>query len=412
MKPTRIKSAGRLSDPILFWLALALTGLGLLFIFDAGYARSMRDGRGMIPKEFYNQVAFLFAGLLIAWWVGRVSQLKLKKWSVGIFLIGMLMLVAVEIPGIGVEMSGAHRWIGVSPFLLQPAEFFKVAAIIYLAGVFADRKAWPKKLPHFSNWAAKMDALAWPKIKRCLPAVWVFVGIVLVEREPDLGTAAVVVGTAFVMFILGGVSRTTLITGMLFVGLGTMFMVKAQPYRMERIVNHEHRWDPKNVDDVGYQTVQSELAQATGGWGGVGVGAGRAKHVMPATTTDFVMATVAEEFGFLGSLTVIGLLGALVARLMWLAQMAHTRFASLVLGGVAAWIGIQSCTNIMMANGFMPAIGIPLPFISSGGSSLIALWLAMGVCQAVLRPVPVAKEALVEADRNRGRYGRTHLSRA
>ncbi len=407
MNPTR-----RLSDPTLFWLALALTGVGMLFIFDAGYARSMRDGRGMIPREFLMQIPFLISGLLIAYWVGRISQVKLKKWSIGIFLLGMISLIAVEIPGIGYEMSGAQRWIGRPPFLLQPAEFFKVAAIIYLAGVFADRKAWPSKLPHFSNWAAKMDALAWPKIKRCLPALWVLIGVYLIEREPDLGTAAVVAVTAFVMFILGGVSRSTLIAGALVAAGGTWLMVKAQPYRMERIENHAHRWEPKNVDDVGYQTVQSELAQATGGWIGVGVGAGRAKHVMPATTTDFIMATVAEEFGLLGSVTVLGLLGWLVGRLLWLANRAHTRFAMLVLSGVATWIGVQTCTNVMMANGFVPAIGIPLPFISSGGSSLIALWLAMGVCQAVLRPVPVAKEAVVEADRDRGRYGRTHLSRA
>lgn len=407
MNPTR-----RLSDPTLFWLALALTGVGMLFIFDAGYARSMRDGRGMIPREFLMQVPFLVAGIGVAWFIGRISQIKLKKWSIGIFLLGMLSLIAVEIPGIGVEMSGAHRWIGFGSFLLQPAEFFKIAAIIYLAGVFADRKAWPSKMPHFSNWAAKLDALAVPKLKRCLPALWVLLGVFLIEKEPDLGTAAVVAVTAFVMFILGGVSRSTLIVGALLAAGGTWFMVKAQPYRMERIENHAHRWEPKNVDDVGYQTVQSELAQATGGWIGVGVGAGRAKHVIPATTTDFIMATVAEEFGLFGSVAVLGLLGGLVGRLLWLANRAHTKFAMLVLGGVAAWIGVQTCTNVMMANGFVPAIGIPLPFISSGGSSLIALWMAMGLCQAVLRPVPVAKEAVVEADRDRGRYGRTHLSRA
>lgn len=407
MNPTR-----RLLDPTLFWLALALTGVGMLFIFDAGYARAMRDRDSMIPKEFLMQIPFLVAGLGVAWFIGRISQIKLKKWSIGIFLLGMLSLIAVEIPGIGVEMSGAHRWIGFGSFLLQPAEFFKIAAIIYLAGVFADRKAWPTKMPHFSNWAAKLDALAVPKIKRCLPALWVLIGIFLIEKEPDLGTAAVVAVTAFVMFILGGVSRSTLIVGALLAAGGTWFMVKAQPYRMERIENHAHRWEPKNVDDVGYQTVQSELAQATGGWIGVGVGAGRAKHVIPATTTDFIMATVAEEFGLFGSVAVLGLLGGLVGRLLWLANRAHTRFAMLVLGGVAAWIGVQTCTNVMMANGFVPAIGIPLPFISSGGSSLIALWMAMGLCQAVLRPVPVAKEAVVEADRDRGRYGRTHLSRA
>ena len=407
MNPTR-----RLSDPLLFWLALLLTGIGLLFIFDAGYARSLRDGRGMIPREFLMQIPFLVVGVVLALNLSKLNPVKLKRWSIGIFLVGMLSLVAVEIPGIGVEMSGAHRWIGRAPFLVQPAEFFKVAAIIYLAGVFADRKVWPTKLPKFQNWAAKMDALALPKLERCLPALWILIGIILIEKEPDLGTAAVVAATAFAMFILGSVSRSTLIIGLVLAVVGTVFMVKAQPYRMERITNHGQRWDPKNVDDVGYQTVQSELAQATGQWIGVGVGAGRAKHVIPAPTTDFVMATVGEEFGLFGTVSVLGLLGAFVARLIYLSRLAPTRFGMLFLGGTACWIAVQTATNVMMANGTVPAIGIPLPFVSSGGSSLIALWMAVGLCQSVLRPVPVAKEALVEADRDRWRHGRTRLSRA
>src|SRR5262249_2869093 len=141
-------------------------------------------------------------------------------------------------------------------------------------------------------------------------------------------------------------------------------------------------------------------------------GAGRAKHVIPATTTDFIMATIGEEFGLLGSLVVIGLIATLVWRLFWLAQRANTKFAMLVLGGVGTWIAVQACTNVMMANGFLPAIGIPLPFISSGGSSLISLWLAMGLCQSVLAPVPVPGEAELATGRDRWGHGRTRLSRA
>ncbi len=410
MNPIQISPTRKISDPILFWLALLLTGIGMLFIFDAGYARSLRDGRGIMPREFYMQIPFLLVGLLGAGVIAGISQTKWKRWSIGIFVLGMISLIAVEIPGIGYEMSGAHRWIGRPPFLLQPAEFFKIAAIIYLAGVFADRKAWPRKLPRYPSIAAKLDALALPKLKRCLPALWVGIGIVLIEQEPDLGTAAIVAVTAFVMFVLGGVSKWTLWAGIGLAIFGAWFMVQAQPYRMERITNHAQRWS--QMDDVGYQTVQSELAQATGGWIGVGIGAGRVKHVIPAPTTDFIGATIGEEFGLIGFMVVLGLLGGLVGRLLWLANRAQTRFATLVLGGVAAWVGIQTCTNVMMANGFLPAIGIPMPFISSGGSSLIALWLTMGLCQSVLRPVLVVKEAVVEADRDGWRNRRTHLSRA
>jgi len=407
-----MNSARRLHDPILFGLALLLTALGMLFIFDAGYARALRDGKGTIPREFLMQGAFLVGALLLAMVVAGISQMKWKRWSKGFFFIGMLSMIAVEVPHVGVEMSGAHRWIKLGPLLIQPAEFFKIAVILYLAGLFADRKPWPKKLPKFRDLAAKLDALAGPKIKRCLPALWILIGVILIEKEPDLGTAGIVAVTTFGLFILGGVTRASLILGVVLAVLGCWFMVKAQPYRMDRIINHAHRWDPENVDDIGYQTVQSELAMASGGYVGVGIGAGRAKHVIPATTTDFIMATVGEEFGLLGSLVVIGLIGALVLRLFWLASQAHTKFAMLVLAGVGTWIGVQACTNVMMANGFLPAIGIPLPFISSGGSSLISLWLAMGLCQAVLAPVPVSKEADIATGRDRWRHGRARLSRA
>ncbi|MBN9502491.1 MAG: hypothetical protein BGO01_13830 [Armatimonadetes bacterium 55-13] len=407
-----MNNSRRIYDPILFGLALLLTAVGMLFIFDAGYARALRDGKGMIPREFLMQIPFLIVGLIGAWVISGFNQVKWKRWSKAFFFLGMLSLIAVEVPGLGVEMSGAHRWIGRGAFLVQPAEFFKLAGILYLAGVFAERKAWPSKLPKYKDWGAKMDALAIPKLMRYLPALWMLVGIVLIEKEPDMGTAAVVAVTTFVMFVIGGVSRASLALAIGLSVLGCWFMVKAQPYRMDRILNHAQRWNPENVDDVGYQTVQSELAMASGGVAGVGIGAGRAKHVIPATTTDFIMATIGEEFGLVGSIAVIGLLAALVWRLFWLASRAHTKFSMLVLAGVGSWIGVQACTNVMMANGFLPAIGIPLPFISSGGSSLIALWFAMGLCQAVLSPVPVKKEADVATGRDRWGHGRARLSRA
>jgi cell division protein FtsW len=401
----------KLQDPLLFGLALLLTGMGLLFVFDAGYARSLRDGRGVIPREFIMQLPFLAVGLLACYLVGSMPQAAWKKWSKVIWVISLVALAAVEIPGIGVAMAGAHRWIKIGPFLIQPAEFAKSATILYLAGVLADRKTWPIKIKARKDWAHWLDTIAIPKLKRCLPALWVLIAVLLIEKEPDLGTAAIIIATAFIMFIAGGVSRKTLIAGVLVGAVGVGVMIKQQPYRMERIQNHASRWSGDNMDDTGYQTVQSELAMAMGGFTGVGIGNGRAKHVLPATTTDFIMATVGEEFGLFGSLAVIGVLGALVLRLIVLAGRAETQFAMLVLVGVASWIGVQGCTNIMMANGFLPAIGIPLPFISSGGSSLISLWLGIGLCQSVLAPVPT-EEAEVVPRRHRRWNRRARLSRA
>jgi cell division protein FtsW (lipid II flippase) len=166
------------------------------------------------------------------------------------------------------------------------------------------------------------------------------------------------------------------------------------------------------VDDIDFQTDQSELAQANGGMLGVGPGSGRAKHVLPAATTDFVMATVGEEFGLVGVTLVIAVLFLMCVRLYSLAMKTKGEFGSLVLIGMASWIAIQTCTNVMMANGALPAIGIPLPFISYGGSSLLALWTGLGVCQSVLAPVKIKQEEPIAPNRDGGWHGRPRFSGA
>jgi cell division protein FtsW len=405
----------RLYDPILFWLAFAASALGVLFIFDSGYARALRDGKGIIFPEFKSQLMFLAISLVATFMLARVPREGWRRASKLVWLLSLASLVAVAL--VGLELNGAKRWLALGPISIQPAEFAKVAVIVYLAGVLADRKAWPARVKRFKSFAAWADAVMVPKLKRCLPALWVLFAFLLIAEEPDLGTAAAVLATAGAMFFIGGVSKKSLAIGFVLAIVGAGILVMKEPYRMERFENHSHRWSPQIVDDVGFQTTQSEVAMASGGLTGVGIGAGRAKHVLPATTTDFIMATVAEETGLLGSLAVLGVLGGLAARLMFLARRSGDRFAMLVLSGTAAWIGIQTCTNVMMANGFLPPIGIPLPFLSSGGSSLVALWVAMGICQAVLAPAPAKrgqeeKEERVAADRHGWRDRRAYLSGA
>ena len=395
-------------DPVLFGLTVLATVLGLAFIFDAGYARSLSKGNGYIPGEFRQQMIYFAAGLIGYWVVVRFHAEQWVKASKIIWLFSLVLLVAVEF--VGTTLNGATRWINLGPINLQPAEFAKLATVMYLAGCFAERPEWPTK--KYKHWSAWLDATLVPKLTRCAPGIWVLLAIVLIEKEPDLGTAAVVAATAFAMFFAGGVSKKSIAACCCLGIFGAGLMIWKQPYRLDRIVNHNHRWDMKNVDDIGFQTVQSELGMATGAVLGVGPGAGRSKHIMPATTTDFVMATVGEEFGLVGALLVLGSLGALVWRLLTLARKVEKRFQMLVLFGVAAWIGIQSTVNFMMANGTLPAIGIPLPFISSGGSSLVALWLALGVCQSMLLPIPKKEEKKIAPSRQRWGNGGTRVSRA
>lgn len=406
-----MKGIFRIYDPVLFVLALCATILGMLWIFDAGYARALMNEKGLVPNEFRSQFIFAIVAIPASMIAAAVTPDRWRRISRGFWVVCFVLLLAVE--KFGREMNGAKRWLGTGSFTIQPAEFVKLAAVLYLAAVFVDRKAWPKKIPRRRDWAQWMDTVAGPKLKRAMPAIWILIAVLLIEKEPDMGTGMVVAAAAFAMFIPGGVTRKSILAAVVLAGFGAGAMVYKEPYRLDRIVNHVHRWKGENVDDIGFQTVQSELAMASGGVLGVGIGNGRAKHVLPATTTDFIMATVGEESGLLGSLATLGLVGGIVWRLFYQARRASSRYGMLVLYGVASWFGFQACVNVMMANGFLPAIGIPLPFISSGGSSLIALWLALGVCQSALAPVEEKREEETHAPgRNRWRHGRPRLSRA
>jgi cell division protein FtsW len=407
-----MKSSTRIvRDPILVILAIAATLIGLLFIFDAGYARSLRDGRGIIPREFIMQMITLPLAAGAGWWAAKQKPAIWKKWSQVLWFVSLFSLLLVKAPIIGVAMNGAHRWIRFPGFALQPAEFVKLTSILYLAGVLANRKAWPTKISRRKNFTHWMDTIFVEKLKRAVPLMWVTLAILLIEIEPDLGTAAVVGAAAAVMIFVGGVSWKSLAACALVGTIGVCGLVIKQPYRLQRVRDHDARWSQENADDSTYQTVQSEAAMANGGVTGVGLGNGRAKHVEPATTTDFIMATIAEETGLFGSWLVLAVMGGLSLRILYLARDVKDRFPKLVLTGVAAWFGVQACVNMMMANAFIPPIGIPMPFISSGGSSLIALWLAVGICQAMLNKAPVKGEVLAVSD-HRWRYRRPHLSGA
>lgn len=405
-----MKRKPTIPDPALFWLAVAATFIGIIAIWDSGYARAAANG-SFLPRELLTQVPFAVLAVWLGVVMSRIPTAKWRRIGVGAYVVCLVALLLVEVPGIGKTINGSQRWIALGPLTVQPAEFAKLAVILFLAAVLANRPPREKVVRKVRNWAEALDKNFVPLLRRAMPLILVAGMAVLIEQEPDLATAAVIVATTFMMLIVGGVSGKSLVT---LAVAGTVLVtgfVASQPYRMDRIVNHTTRWSVENVDSIGYQTTQSETAMARGGFFGVGLGNGRAKHTLPAPTTDFVLATVSEELGLFGSMIVLGILGAIVLRLFCLAQANKDPFGKLVLSGVASWIGVQTCTNIMMANGTLPPIGIPLPFVSAGGSSLVALWIALGVCQSVAKHTP-EEVAAVEVSRDRRWNRRAYISSA
>jgi len=408
-------------DPMLMGLTVMVTLLGIFMIYDAGFARAIVAGDGPIPREFISQIGAGVLALVAGAWLTRLPVSWWRKNATPIMLVSAAAVYAVMVPGVGYVQSGAKRWLNVPLIHPQPSEFAKVATLIFLAGIFATRSQWKDAPARLRDWASRMDWTIQRKWKRVLPLVLIVAVALKVEQEPDLGTASVILMIMFGMFILGGVSKKSLVWLSLMGLVGFGALAKLQPYRMDRILNHGARWEKGNVDDVGYQTTYSESAMAAGWVVGVGPGAGAAKHVLPARMTDFIMATVGEEFGVIGALCVLAMMGAITWRLFVLGQeqlskairepdatrKADHRFAYLFLTGMSVWIGVQTGVNFLMANGTAPPIGIPLPFFSAGGSSLIALWLAMAIAQ---RCAHTGQEEVVPETRRIGwRNRRTRL---
>ncbi len=390
MKNERIRIQ---SDTTLFWLALAASVLGLVFILDAGYAQSAKIGAGLLPHAFFTQIFMLTAGVAGFFVIRRIRAEKFQKMAPWVMGLGFLSLIAVEL--IGVTQNGAKRWLGTASISVQPAEFMKVAAILYLAYALAKKKPWQ------ATWEKRKKEKGWvhqvlvPKIERLWPAGVILLAMFFIEREKDLGTASVMLASSIAMFITAPVTwkSVTTIGLILIVGLGAF--VWKEPYRVKRFLVHPHRWEREYINGETYQPINSELAMVSGKMVGVGFGSGRAKYLLPATTSDYIMATVGEECGFWGPAICLLLVGGISFKLLITAKQQKDRFKVLFLSGTAWWLAIQACTNLMMANATLPSIGIPFPFISAGGSSLIAIWLALGICDRLSLATEPARELTV-----------------
>ncbi len=394
------------------WITIlaAVAGLfGAFCILNAGYPRALSKGEGLISSEFLKHMLWLVVSGITYLLFVNMKSTRIRNFGVWFFALSFVGAILVLIPGIGISANGSARWIGFGPFTIQPGELLKPATILFLAIVVSKtHNPIRKKYHDFVEW---LDYRAVPWTIRSIPFILIFAAIVLVEKEPDLGTAMMIASAAFGVLLFSKTSAKILVgivlVGVVFIGVAAF----GTGYRHDRLANHGNRWQPGIVDGPGFQTAHSELAMAYGGVFGVGIGQGRAKHVLPAATTDFVFTTASEELGLIGTFIVLFLLGGISLRLIILAGTVKDNWSKAVIGATGWWIGTQTAFNLLMAGGMLPPVGIPLPFVSYGGSSLLALAIGLGISQAALRSVPVM-EGQVETNRNRRRYRRPRFSRA
>lgn len=354
-------------DAWLFTAVAALVGIGLVMIFSASSATAYTE-HGDVAYYAKRQLLWLVIGLFPAYAAYRMDYRKLKPFAPYLLVAAVVGLMLVYVPHIGLGANGGRRWIGFASLSLQPSEFAKLALIVYLAAVM-------------SSHGERIRSLVSGIVPFCVPVVLL---ALLVLKEPDMGTASLLVLIAFAMFFAAGARLEHLGLAVMVTVPLAAFAVLASPYKRARVFAFLDPWkDPQNT---GFHIVQSLLALGSGGIFGVGLGASRAKYFyLPEQYTDFIFSVLGEELGLLGTLAVIGFFVVVAYRAVRIALAAPDRFGYFLAIGGMAMIVLQAFVNIGVVTSSWPVTGVPLPFISFGGSSLIVNLIAVALIANVGR---------------------------
>lgn len=357
----------------LFLITIILLSFGVVMVFDASYPHAIfyHDGdKAYWVKRQIMWACIGLAGLFIAM---RIPYEKWKSLAIGGLVVSVILLIATKF--VGHEALGGQRWIGYGPVKIQPSEIAKLSVVLFLATIFSQR-------PHLTQ-------NLWTGVLPILGIALVAIG--LVERQPDLGTAMTMFLTTIVVFFAAG-TRVRVLAGILaIVGIGVFLLVlheaQTHSFRWKRLITFvQPEADPRNT---GYQITHSMIALGTGGWTGLGFGQSREKLMgnLPAQRTDFIFAIVGEEFGLIGTGGVLLMFLFFTARGLHIAATTKDPFGALLATGITGMVTVQALLNMAVVTATVPTTGIPLPFISYGGSSLVPTLFAIGILLNVSRGV-------------------------
>ncbi len=361
---------------------LPLLLLGQLMALSSSSVYAISQGLGAYYYSI-RQVIFLLAAVPLAWWLSRRSEKVLKQLAWPAWFGGVVLLIGLFVPGIGLEIKGNRAWLNVAGLAtVQPAEFAKLALVLWAAAVLS----------------AKQKLLDQPKHLLFPLLVGFLIPIGLILAGGDLGTG-MVVGALMVgvLWVVGAPFRV--LVGLLTLAAAAVgAMVVTSPNRMARIANFLSGTDPGNVN-MSQQPLSAVYALATGGWFGVGLGASRQKWggLYDGAQNDYVFAVLGEELGLMGSISVIVLFAVLGYAGLRIAWRSDTIFTRVLAGGITVWFMFQALLNISVAMNLAPVVGVPLPFVSVGGSALMANLLGAGLLLACARQEPAARRVLDHA---------------
>jgi len=355
-------------DIIFLTLAVALYIVGVLMIFSASPSLALKLG-----DSFYylkRHIFYSILGFFGLYYALNLDLNKLKKWAPWLLIISLGLLLSLNFPGVGKTMGGATRWMDLYFFSFQPAELAKFSMVLFLALTLSAKGEGIKDF-----------------FKGLLPQL-VLLGVILlvIIKQPDMGTAISIAGTSFIMFFIAGarLSHLLFISG---VGAAVVLGLSlSSPYRLRRLMAYLDPWsDPQNV---GFHIIQSLLAIGSGGLFGLGLGNSRQKFFyLPQQYADFIFAVLCEELGFIGAAGLILLFLAFFIQGIRLASQTKDAFSQLLLAGIISMFAVQTFMNLMVVAGLLPTTGIPLPFISYGGTALIVNLFSVGLVLNVSRGV-------------------------
>ena len=356
-------------DLPLLWAGLLLMLFGLVMVYSASIA--LPDSSRFASLRTTHHLTRHMIALAIGLGCGLVAfAIPVQRWQKAapwLFVLGLLLLVIVLVPGIGKVVLGARRWIPLGPLNLQPSELMKLFVVLYAADYVVRKQDWMHE---------------WRKGFLPVGGAITVTGLLLL-LEPDLGAFMVIVAIAMGLLFLGGVSVRLFAGLSLMVMLTFLALIWASPWRRERIFAYLDPFDEKNALGKGYQLSHSLIAFGRGEWFGVGLGASVEKwHYLPEAHTDFLLAVIGEELGLIGVLVVIVTFFWMIRRCFEIGRQAialDRHFAGLVAQGIGLWIGVQGFINMGVNLGLLPTKGLTLPLMSYGGSAILVICVALAM---------------------------------
>ena len=361
---------------------LLITIIGSVNIFSATYISSIYENTGLLGY-FTKHMGFLLFSMAIGVVLYRYDYRQLQKPHMLqrimiVTLIGMVLVLVA-----GSVINGARRWIVIGPVSIQPSEFAKLAAIIWTSAKLSTMRKWGKA--RYNNPLTNLQGYVGERVGYMLPMlVWPIIFAILTILQPDMGTTVLIFGFSFILIYLAGFDGRFFGGAFAVAGVIGFIAARMSPYRWERIQSWFDPWP--HAQDMGYQTVQGLLAVGSGGILGEGFMQGTSKYFyLPEAHTDFAFAVWAQEMGFIGAVFVVLLVVAFTYFGFRIANKSRDEFGRWLAMGITLLISGQALFNIAMVCGIMPVTGVPLPFISYGGSSLLMNFMAIGLLASVGR---------------------------